>query len=108
MSKQIFLVLSVMFFCLLGKGQQNAQLLKVIPPSPTAASLGIYGEFPVNYYSGTTSISIPIYDINTANHSLPIKLNYFSTGIRVGDNASWVGLGWSLSAAGVITKTTRE
>lgn len=86
--------------------QEKYQAAKVIPPSPTAASLGKYGEFPVSYYSGTAQIEIPLYEIKTSNHSVPVKLTYSSNGIKVGENASWVGLGWALSAGGVITKTT--
>ncbi|RQO80238.1 hypothetical protein DBR40_01065 [Pedobacter sp. KBW01] len=81
--------------------------MKVIQPSPTAASLGVYGNNPVNYYNGTVGVTVPLYEIKTASHTLPIKLSYFSTGVRPADNASWVGLGWSLSAGGVITKTVR-
>jgi hypothetical protein len=88
-------------------GQDPFQPMKVIQPSPTAASLGSYGNNPVSYYSGTTGVTIPLYEIKTNSHSLPINLSYFTKGVRVADNASWVGLGWSLSAGGVITKSVR-
>ncbi|WP_264530381.1 hypothetical protein [Flavobacterium sp. N502540] len=81
--------------------------MKVIQPSPTAASLGVYGNNPVNYYNGTVGVTIPIYEIKMSNQVLPVKLDYFSSGVRVADNASWVGLGWSLSAGGVITKSVK-
>ncbi len=104
----IFIFLLTMFWAANLKGQQNPfDPMKVIQPSPTAASLGVYGNNPVNYYNGTVGVTIPLYEIKTAKHSLPIKLSYFSTGVRVADNAGWVGLGWSLSAGGVITKTVR-
>lgn len=77
-----------------------------IPPFPTAASLGRHGEFKVNHSSGTPSISVPIFNISTLDFNVPIQLNYIP-GIRVNDYASWVGLGWSLSAGGVITRTVK-
>ncbi len=80
---------------------------KVIPPSPTAASLGMYGNYNVGYYSGRPDISIPLYEIKTANHSLPITLLYDASGVRASQQASWVGLSWSLSAGGVISRTVR-
>ncbi|NHA06997.1 hypothetical protein G7092_24570 [Mucilaginibacter sp. HC2] len=88
-------------------GQDPYDPLKVISPSPTAASLGTYANNPVNYYSGTVGVSIPLYDIKTSSNALSIGLQYYSTGVKVADNASWVGLGWSLSCGGVITKTVR-
>jgi YD repeat-containing protein len=84
-----------------------AQDKSYIPPSPTAASLGKYGDIPVSNYTGVPSINIPLYTINTKNISLPISLSYHASGIRVDDEASWVGLGWSLQAGGVITRTVR-
>lgn len=88
--------------------QQNEYIPnKVIPPSPTAASLGTYGDVPVSYYTGTPNISIPLYEIKTNNHSLPITLSYNSSSVRVAQDASWVGLGWSLNAGGVITRSIR-
>jgi YD repeat-containing protein len=82
-------------------------LLRVIPASPTAASLGLYGNTPVNTYTGTVNMSIPLYNISSGNLKLPITLNHHGGGIKVEEMASWVGLGWSLNAGGVITRTVR-
>ncbi|MGV3641701.1 MAG: hypothetical protein ACO1NZ_14345, partial [Adhaeribacter sp.] len=65
---------------------------KVIPPAPTAASLGAYGNLSVGYYSGTPDINIPLYEIKTPSHTLPVRLQYNATGVRVNENAGWVGL----------------
>lgn len=105
-------ILLTIFFCVY-VFNSNAQMgetyspAKVVMPSPTAASLGVYGNTPVSYYSGLPDISIPLYNLQTTNHALAVALRYNSGGTRVGENASWVGLGWSLSAGGVITKTIR-
>ena len=81
--------------------------MDVIPPSPTAASLGEYGEFPVSLYSGLPTISIPLYEIEVGDYSLPITLDYHSAGVKVEEMAGWVGLGWSFNAGGVITRSVR-
>ena len=85
----------------------DSDIFRNIAPSPNAAALAQYAEFPVSLYSGTPSISIPLYTIQTGSHSLPVSLNYHASGIKVAQEASWVGLGWSLSAGGIITRTIR-
>src|SRR5579863_6976977 len=73
--------------------------------SPTAASLGKYGDIPVSYNTGTPNISIPIYTVKSGSINLPIGLSYHASGLKVQEQASWVGAGWSLNAGGVITRT---
>jgi hypothetical protein len=73
----------------------QAELKKIVPPSPTAAGLAKYGDIPVGYYTGSASISIPLYTVNTGDFSLPISLSYHSSGVKVEEMASWVGLNWS-------------
>ncbi|GHT53769.1 hypothetical protein FACS189446_2010 [Bacteroidia bacterium] len=80
--------------------QENNQF---IPPSPTVAELGKYGMIPVSHYTGVPDISIPIYTIKCGSLTLPITLSYHAGGIRVEQIASWVGLGWSLNAGGIIS-----
>lgn len=78
----------------------------IMPTSPDAAMLGRFGEIPIGYYTGTADISIPIYTIEDkeANFSLPVVLRYQSSGVKVEDQASIAGLGWSLEAEGSITQ----
>lgn len=87
---------------------QNASLPKVIPPSPDAASLGKFGDMPVGYYTGTPSISVPLYNLNAGNFTLPISLSYHASGVKVEEEAGFVGLGWALQGGGVITKSTKN
>ena len=86
---------------------QEVKLPKIIPPSPDAASLGKYGDIKVGTYTGVPNISIPIYNIQIRDVSLPITLQYHASGLRVEEEASWVGLGWTLSSGGAITRTVR-
>lgn len=85
----------------------NAYNQKIVPPSPTAAGLGKYGDIPVSTYTGIPNISIPLYEIKEKNLNIPISLNYHASGIKIEEEASWVGLGWSLLAGGVITRSVR-
>jgi hypothetical protein len=95
--------------CLLWPGIAHAQPLKsYVPPAPNAAGLGTYGQIPISEYSGVPEIRIPLYSIETDGFKLPIAVSYHSGGFKVADEASWVGLGWSLNAGGVITRTKRH
>jgi hypothetical protein len=78
------------------------------PPSPNASSLGIYGQMPVGLFTGTPQINIPLYSIDAQGLTIPISLSYSSNGIRVSELASVVGLGWSLNAGGVITRSLND
>lgn len=80
--------------------------VNVIPPSPTAIALQQYGNTNVSLYTGAVNVSIPIHTIKLKELELPITLNYKgSGGIQVQEIASWVGLGWTLNANGVISRT---
>ena len=76
-------------------------------PSPTAASLGKFGDIPVNLYTGTPQIGIPLGEIESRQLSIPLGLNYHGSGVKVEDIPGWVGLNWALDAGGVITRSLR-
>lgn len=78
---------------------------KIVPPSPDAAKLASYVETPVSYFTGQPTIEIPIYEMKGRELSVPVKLSYKSGGIKVEEISSGVGIGWSLIAGGVITRT---
>jgi hypothetical protein len=78
-----------------------------IPSSPEAALLGRFGDIPVGYYTGTADISIPLYTVNEGELQIPIVLRYQSSGVKVADEATWVGLGWSLEPGGAIIHEIR-
>src|ERR1700740_2827459 len=74
----------------------NYNLKQMLPPSPEAAMLGRFGDIPIGYYTGTADISIPLYTIKEDGIEVPITLSYHSSGIKVADQATDVGLGWML------------
>ncbi|RYJ42049.1 RHS repeat domain-containing protein [Flavobacterium beibuense] len=77
------------------------------PKSPEAAAFLQYGEYPVNLSTGLPSISIPLYTIQIPGYSLPITLDYHASGIKVSQEATWVGLGWNLNAGAQIILSPR-
>lgn len=110
-TKIIFLLLFSIIFLNI-KSQDNDEYRKrevprMTPVSPNAASLGIFGDIPVGYYTGVPDISIPIYEINLDGKVIPIKLSYHASGIKVSQESSSVGLGWALNAGGSIVREIR-
>lgn len=86
-------------------GQTGYNLDKFQPVAPDVFQFIKYGEVPVSEYTGIANISIPIYTIKTRDYELPINLTYHSGGIRVTEEASWVGLGWDMQLGNIIQLT---
>lgn len=74
----------------------------VTPKSPEASAFQKYGETEINEYTGNPAISIPLYTLSYKGIEVPLSLTYDGGGIQVRQEASWVGLGWSLNVGGCI------
>ena len=74
------------------------------PIEPTTASLGRYGEYQMDLSNGMPDISITLYEIKSGDLTVPIVLRYQGGGIKVQEDATWVGLGWDLFYGGQITR----
>ncbi len=98
------LLIILLFPVLTLQAQQIPTVDQYFPSPPNAASLAKYSEIPVDKFSGTSNISIPIYTLTEGDLSVPISLNYHTGGLKVTEVASWAGLGWALSAGGSITR----
>ncbi len=72
------------------------------PASPSAYEFLKYTEMPVSEYTGIPNISIPIFEIQEDGISIPLNLTYHAGGIRVNEEASWVGLGWNLQIGSIV------
>lgn len=83
----------------------DIQSPKIVSPAPEAAGLGKYAQIPIDKSTGVPNINIPLYEINTPRFKLPISLSYHASGIKVDETAGWVGIGWSLNAGGVISRS---
>tara|TARA_R110002033_G_scaffold136236_3_gene175796 strand:- start:319 stop:3459 length:3141 start_codon:yes stop_codon:yes gene_type:complete len=77
----------------------------VQPPDVAAFQKSTF--VPVSNYTGRANINIPIYQVVAGSMSVPISLSYNSSGVKVNDMASNVGLNWSLSAGGVVSKIVK-
>jgi YD repeat-containing protein len=108
--KDIILFIIVLFYSVGTCFSQNVSTYSPklsIPSSPEAALLGRFGDIPIGYYTGTANISVPLYSIKEDGLEIPIALNYHSSGIKVADEATWVGLGWDLTPEGTISVEVR-
>ncbi|WP_405567956.1 hypothetical protein [Polaribacter sp. Asnod6-C07] len=77
------------------------------PQPPDVAAFQKVNFVPVSNYTGRVNVGIPIYTINSGLMSVPISLSYNTSGVKVNDMASSVGLNWSLNAGGMISKLTK-
>jgi hypothetical protein len=106
LSKLLLCLQSIAIFSLHANAQPPGEAFKKLASvplqTPQAASLSRYVEYPVSYYNGLAQISIPVYEVVCGDITVPISLSYHGSGIRVQEEASWVGLGWTLNAGGVI------
>ncbi|MBT1704911.1 hypothetical protein [Chryseosolibacter indicus] len=73
--------------------------------SPKAASILRYGEYPVSLHTGLIDITVPVYKIEGNGITVPIEFKYHASGIKFDDTSNEVGLGWSLIAGGVISRS---
>ena len=85
----------------------NADVPQYIPKAPTVSELVKQIDYPVSLYTGVPDITIPVYEIDAYGMKLPITLSYHASGIRLSQEASWVGLGWSLNAGGMVSRTIK-
>ena len=75
--------------------------------TPAKASMSCGLDSPVNKITGAACFDIPVYTIETGGHSLPVSMHYESSGFKVVDLASNVGMGWNVAASGMITRTVK-
>ena len=99
MKKVVFFIYSI-----LTNLSINAQQPPVFscPTPPSVYSFTKYGDVPVNEYRGLADVSIPLYNVKLDEVNLPLKLNYFTGGVKVAEEASIVGLGWDMNIPSII------
>lgn len=87
--------------------QTEKRYANYIPPSPNVATIQQYGDYPVTGATGLPSIGVPLFAIELNKYSLPIDINYHASGRKTNLNYSSLGLGWSLNATPVISRTVK-
>ena len=102
MKKIFYLTISLYLFSLIDNHTFSQTIPKValrtdlISPSPNAVALGKFGIIPVSLYTGVPDINIPLGVAEGRTLKVPISLSYHHNGLKTYEEASWVGLGWTL------------
>lgn len=72
--------------------------------TPEASALGQYGKYNNSGYTGVPNISVPLFDICSGDFTMPVELCYDASGIKVDQQATYVGLGWNMVMGGSISQ----
>ncbi len=76
-----------------------------VPKTPEAAAFTEYANNnSVMHYTGKASINVPLHNVAGRKLGHNVSLDYIASGIKVGQAASNVGLGWNLNAGGFISR----
>lgn len=78
-----------------------------LPSSAVTSATARNIDIPVDLSTGRATVQIPLCMAGPSNMQIPLTLSYQTSGIKVTDIATWVGLGWDLSAGGKITRVVR-
>jgi hypothetical protein len=103
----LFLLLNLVVLNLYSQtsdGGMSQVMAKIVPLSPQASAFDKYGEYPISDATGLPEIQIPLYTISIGNYKLPLSLSFHSSGIKVQEIATTIGLGWVLNAGGIISR----
>lgn len=78
-------------------------------PALSAEANGVvrFKDVPVNLATGSMYLPIPIYTLSEGLLSVPVSLDYNGSGMKNQELASWCGVGWNLSAGGMITRMVK-
>lgn len=104
--KKLFLICMALWLCGAAYGQIPKEPVNF--QSPNAFQMAKYVDASVNHFTGVPNISVPLYTLQEKNISVPLALNYDASGVRPDEHPGWVGMNFSLSAGGVITRTVNN
>lgn len=92
-----------------GNDQKRIDFNKSAPQfiDPSVSKMHQVSQFGMTHYTGRANISIPIYTIKEGNITIPIALNYDTSGVKAIEQASNVGLNWSLSGTGSVIRSIK-
>ncbi|MPS74528.1 MAG: hypothetical protein E2590_15445 [Chryseobacterium sp.] len=101
------LILTQAYIAINGQGNDDFTPA-IFSPSPNVMEMTRYLDQTVDNSTGIPSISVPIYTIQQGDIQVPVTLSYYAGGIKVEQEATNVGLGWSLNAGGVVSREIRS
>ncbi len=64
-------------------------------------------QIPMSYNTGTLNVQLPLYEFSYEGYRVPIGLSYNTSGVKVDDEPTVVGLGWRLNAGGSVVRVVR-
>jgi len=106
---RILLSINLTLFCLncFSQNGYSSAINGGISPSATAYSFSKYANIPVNLSTGSAVVNIPFTTLQEGTLSHNVSMSYHTSGIRVGEVSSELGLGWHLNAGGIVTREIR-
>ncbi|GKI23188.1 hypothetical protein CE91St19_25900 [Odoribacter laneus] len=105
--KHTFLL--ICFFLFGGHCCVFAQTNEVIArPSADVWEFLKYGNTPVNLYTGTISVTVPLYHYKDKDFDIPLSLTYASNGWCPNRLQGSLSQGWHMNAGGCITRQIRD
>lgn len=84
--------------------QFDEMVQNFLAPIDPNAALPYQASHTVDQSTGKVNVKVPLAIAGPKDIPIPVELNYSTGGIKLGERASWVGLGWNLSAGGKITR----
>lgn len=90
------------------QGFNNTQIELPIPENPNVQRFDKVEYSSNDLSKGKLSINVSLLDIEIDEFNLPIELNYDATGRKVSEEASFIGLGWSLQFPNIIQTINDE
>ncbi|MGO4709703.1 hypothetical protein AB4Y90_11420 [Chryseobacterium sp. 2TAF14] len=104
--KKTTILLATMFLGNVYAQNSNSEIPEIFPPKASVASLLRMDQIPVNLSTGIPDISHAIFNVPIDNIlSYNMKISYHPSQIRVEEIGSELGVGWSVSDVGMITRT---
>ena len=73
-------------------------------PTPQTWAFIRYGSNPVDQYTGSASVAIPVYTYEDNDFELPISVNYSSQGLIPNKQTGILGLNWFLNCGGAVSR----
>lgn len=84
--------------------EANRELEVMEVSTPNQWSFYKYIENPVSLFAGSQDVTIDLFTVRDGVVTIPIALRYNTSGIKVIEEASWVGIGWNLNVGGYRTE----
>ncbi len=104
---RVILTLVLIFVAAVAAAQDYISPVKsdLVPPTPQSTKFVEYQAPQPSMLTGTVDLTIPIYSISSGDYTLPVYLQYHSSGIKVADDPCPTGYGWALMPALRATRT---